>query len=129
VIANIATVLVVDDDVNTQDAYAEYLRLNGFAVVTAGGGPEGLELAKRARPDVILMDAEMPGMEGWTAIKLLKADPRTRAIPVIVLTGHTQPADYARARDCGADAFLAKPCVPEELVRRLKELVGRPPAA
>jgi two-component system, cell cycle response regulator DivK len=128
-IARIATVLVVDDDLHTQEAYAEYLRLSGFAVVTAGNGPEGLEIARRALPDVILMDAAMPGMEGWTALKLLKADPRTRAIPVVVLTGHTQPADQARARDCGADAFLAKPCIPEELVRQLKNLVQRPPIA
>ena len=124
----ISTVLVVDDDVNTREAYAEYLRLNAFAVVTAGSGSEALELARTARPDAILMDASMPGMEGWTAIALLKADPRTHAIPVIVLTGHTQPADYTRARDCGADALLAKPCVPEELVRRLKDLVKPRPA-
>jgi two-component system cell cycle response regulator DivK len=124
-IDSFGTVLVVDDDVNTRDAYAEYLRLNGFVVVTAGSGLEGLEIAKRARPDVILMDAVMPGMEGWTVIKLLKADPRTRAIPVVLLTGHTQPSDYARARECGADALIAKPCVPEELVRVLKDMVRR----
>ncbi len=128
-IADIGTVLVVDDDVNTQDAYAEYLRLNRFSVVTAGSGSEALELARTIHPDVILMDAAMPGMEGWTAIKLLKADPRTQAIPVVVLTGHTQPADYARARECGADGFLTKPCVPDELVRRLKDLLHRPPSA
>lgn len=128
-IDRIATVLVVDDDLTTQDAYAEYLRLNGFAVVTAGTGPEGLEIARRALPDVILMDAAMPGMEGWTAIEQLKGDPRTRAIPVVVLTGHAQPADQARARDCGADAFLAKPCIPAELVRQLKNMVQKPPTA
>lgn len=124
----VATVLVVDDDVNTLEAYAEFLRLNGFAVVTAGTGPEGLEIARTALPDVILMDAAMPGMEGWAAIKLLKADPRTQPIPVVVLTGHTQPADYARARDSGADAFLTKPCVPDELVRQLRKMVQRPQA-
>jgi CheY-like chemotaxis protein len=129
VIDKTATVLVVDDDLNTRDAYAEYLRLTGFAVVTAGTAPEGLEIAQRARPDVIVMDAAMPGMEGWTAIKLLKADPRTHAIPVVVLTGYTEPADHARARECGADAFLSKPCVPEELVRQLKNMVQRPPTA
>jgi CheY-like chemotaxis protein len=123
-----ATVLVVDDDVNTQEAYAEYLRLSGFDVVTAGGGLEGLELARTMLPDVILMDAAMPGMEGWTAIRLLKADPRTHAIPILVLTGHTQPADYARARDSGADAFLTKPCVPDELVRQLRRMIQRPKA-
>ena len=128
VIAKIATVLVVDDDLNTLDAYAEYLRLSGFAVVTAGNGAEGLEIARRTLPDVILMDAAMPGIEGWMAIKLLKADPRTQSIPVVVLTGHTQPADHVRARECGADAFLSKPCVPEELVRQLKNMVQRPPA-
>ena len=126
-IADIGLVLVVDDDVNTQDAYAEYLRLNRFSVVTAGSGSAALELARTIHPDVILMDAAMPGMGGWTAIKLLKADPTTRAIPIVVLTGHTQPADYARARECGADGFLTKPCVPDELVRRLKDLLHRPP--
>ena len=127
-IDDIGTVLVVDDDVNTQDAYAEYLRLNRFTVVTAGSGSEALELARTLHLDVILMDAAMPGMEGWTAIELLKADPRTQAIPVLVLTGHTQPADYARARKCGADGLLTKPCVPDELVRRLKDLVHRRPS-
>ena len=123
----IGTVLVVDDEVNTRDAYAEYLRLHHFDVLTAGDGQEAVDIAIQARPDAILMDAAMPGMEGWTAIQLLKADPRTHHIPVLVLTGHTEPTDYKRARQCGADGFLAKPCVPEELVRRLKALVHRPP--
>jgi CheY-like chemotaxis protein len=125
----IGTVLVVDDDATTREAYAEFLRMNRFTVITAAGGDEALDIARAALPDAILMDASMPGMEGWTAIKLLKADQRTLAIPIVVLTGHTQPADYARARECGAEAFLAKPCVPDELVRRLKDMVQRRPSA
>jgi two-component system cell cycle response regulator DivK len=122
------TVLVVDDDVNAREAYAEYLRLNGFEVVTAGDGLEALEIARSALPDVVLLDAELPGIEGWRVLEELKADPRTRAIPVVLLTGHTLPADYARARACGAEALIAKPCVPDELVRRLKSVVHPPRA-
>jgi CheY-like chemotaxis protein len=120
------TVLVIDDDVNTREAYAEYLRLNGFEAVAAGNGLEALELARRAPPDVVLLDAELPDIDGWTVLRELKADPQTRTIPVVLLTGHTLPADYARARAYGADALIAKPCVPDELVRRLRSIVQRP---
>jgi DNA-binding response OmpR family regulator len=123
------TVLVIDDDVNTREAYAEYLHLNGFEAVTAGNGLEALELARSAPPDVVLLDAELPDIDGWTVLRELKADPQTRGIPVLLLTGHTLPADYARARTCGADGLIAKPCVPDELVRRLISIVQRPPSA
>ena len=123
---NATTVLVVDDDVNTREAYAEYLCLNGFEAVTAGSGLEALDLAHSAPPDVVLLDAELPDIDGWTVLRKLKADPHTFAIPVVLLTGHTLPADYARARACGADALISKPCVPDELVRRLKSIIQRP---
>src|SRR5215208_4246740 len=81
-------VLVVDDYQDAREMYAEYLSFSGFRVVEAGTGTEAVEKALALRPDVILMDLSLPGMDGWAATRQLKSDDRTRSIPVVALTGH-----------------------------------------
>ena len=117
------TVLVVDDTVDTRELYAFYLRSQGFSVVTAHDGASGVTLARDRRPDVIVMDLSMPGLDGIAATRQLKADERTRHTPVIILTGYPMRAIQAGALAAGADAFLTKPCLPEELEQQVQRLL------
>src|SRR5215831_11587898 len=114
-------ILVVDDYQDAREMYAEYLQYSGFRVAEAGTGNEALAKAFELKPDLILMDLSLPGMDGWEATRHLKADERTRHIPIIVLTGHAVAGNARDARKAGADAFLAKPCLPEMLVEKVQE--------
>lgn len=116
-------VLVVDDYEDTRFLYSEYLAFAGFRTSTAGNGAEALAKARAEHPDVIAMDLSMPDMDGWEATRRLKADAATRDICIIALTGHAEAACRASAREVGCDHFLAKPCLPEELLREVMACV------
>ena len=102
-------VLVVDDFPDGREMLAEYLGFQGFTVVEATNGEAALALARERPPALILMDLQMPGMGGWEATRQLKADPRTRHIPVIALSAHAMGPDEGIARRAGCDGFLSKP--------------------
>lgn len=114
------TVLLVDDVCDSREMYAFFLRATGYAVHEAADGCDALAMALEFRPDVIVMDLSLPSMDGWTAIGNLSTNPETGAIPVVVLSAHTFPADADRAREAGAAAFLAKPCAPDVLARTVR---------
>jgi CheY-like chemotaxis protein len=116
-------VLVVDDFEDNRAMYAEYLAFSGYRVEQASNGEEAVELARRLKPDVVVMDLSLPVMDGWEATRRLKADENTRHIPIIVLTGHALAGHSREARDAGCNAFLAKPCLPEKLVAKVEELM------
>lgn len=116
-------VLVVDDYSDTRDMYAEYLDYAGYRAQTAANGREAVRRALRAHPDAIVMDLAMPILDGWEATRILHADPRTRDIPIVVLTGHAQPELKQRAQDCGARCVLTKPCPPDELLTVLQAVI------
>jgi CheY-like chemotaxis protein len=116
------TVLLVDDIRDTREMYAFFLRGSGYSVHEAGDGGEAVAMALEFRPDVVVMDLSLPSVDGWTAIASLAGHPETGAIPIVVLSGHTFPADEQRARAAGVAAFLAKPCVPEELARTVRRV-------
>jgi two-component system cell cycle response regulator DivK len=118
-------VLVVDDFEDNRSMYAMYLTYSGYDVLEAGDGHEAVEVASRQMPDVIVMDITLPIMDGWEATRRLKADERTRHIPIIVLTGHALTGKSKELRSAGCDAFLAKPCMPEMLVEKVQELLQR----
>ena len=120
-----ASVLLVEDVADTRDMYADYLRYCGFTVTTATTGAEALDAARATRPDLILMDAAMPGLDGWAATKLLKNDPATRNVPVLILTAHVFAEHRARAQEVGADGFIGKPCMPDELAREVSAALHR----
>ena len=126
--ANIAPlVLVVDDVDHGREIFAEYLEYRGFRVATAADGLEALDKAFELRPDVILMDLSLPGIDGWEATRRLKQDERTRHIPIIALTAHALASAHERAREVGCSAVVTKPCLPKDLeleVRR--QLEGSP---
>ncbi len=102
-------ILLVEDDALSRDMAARRLRSRGFAVDLAGDGREALQRVDLHRPDLIVLDLGLPFLDGWEVIRRLKADPRTRDIPVVVLTAYTTPQDEARAVEAGCDAFLTKP--------------------
>ena len=118
-------VLVVDDYQDAREMYAEYLSFSGFRVAEAGTGVEALEKAFELQPDVILMDLSLPGMDGWAATRRLKTDDRTRHIPVVALTGHALAGASEGARQAGCDAFVTKPCLPDELVLQVRRMLER----
>src|SRR5438552_926099 len=121
-------VLLVDDYSDAREMYSEYLEFCGFEVVEASNGMEALERAAEAAPDIILMDLSLPVMDGWEATRRLKADKRTASIPVVALTGHALAGISEGARNAGCDAFVTKPCLPEDLVKEIRKVLDRPSA-
>ena len=107
----------------SHEMYREYLQFSGFEVVEAANGLEALQRATDAEPDVILMDLSLPVMDGWEATRRLKADARTARIPVVALTGHALAGISEGAKTAGCDAFVTKPCLPDELVREIRKVL------
>jgi len=103
------TVLVVEDNPVNRKLARNVLRARGYRVLEADTGEEGIEIARREIPHLILMDLQLPGLDGMEATRRLKADPATRAIPVVALSAHAQDADEARAREAGCAGYIAKP--------------------
>ncbi len=118
-------VLVIDDSEDAREVYATVLRLDGFAVEEAIDGRQGLEKALRSLPDVIITDLEMPVMDGWETIRRLKADQRTRTIPIIACSGATVPRPTKPAFEPTYEAHLVKPCVPDALLSEIRGFVRR----
>ncbi|HVH44186.1 MAG TPA: response regulator [Labilithrix sp.] len=118
-------VLVVDDVSDTRDMYAEYFDYVGMRAETAENGRQAVRRALRARPDAIVMDLAMPVLDGWEATRILHADPRTKDIPIVVLTGNAQPDQIKRAEECGAIQVLTKPCSPSDLHEVICEVIER----
>ncbi|MBI3932741.1 MAG: response regulator [Acidobacteria bacterium] len=119
----VATVLVVDDDPNARELMERGLLREGFRVVTASAGEEGLRLAKQVRPDVITLDVLMPGMDGWAVLRALKNDPEISDIPVIMVT---MVDDKDMGSALGAADFLPKPIDRERLVSLLRKYQCHP---
>jgi two-component system cell cycle response regulator DivK len=118
-------VLLVDDYADAREMYTEYLEFSGFDVVQATNGIEALQRAVESSPDIILMDLSLPVMDGWEATRRLKADERTADIPVVALTGHALAGVSEEAKRAGCDAFVTKPCLPEDLVTEIRKVLDR----
>jgi len=115
-------VLLVDDCQDTRELYAEYLELSGFDVKEADDGIVAVSEAVRVLPDVIVMDMSLPKLDGREAAQQLRADERTRSIPLVMISGYD--ADSLPANDGLWDHYLGKPCPPEELVTVIGRLVA-----
>ena len=116
-----AKLLLAEDDDFSRDMLHRRLRKSGYDVIGAADGRETLAAALSQRPDLILLDLDMPVMDGRTAMRLLKTDVRTFRIPIIILTAHTGPEDVAAALAAGCFAYEAKPVVLRHLVERIEE--------
>jgi CheY-like chemotaxis protein len=114
-------ILLVEDNETNCAMLARRLQRRGFSVITAPDGEQGYALAASELPDLILMDISLPGMDGWQVIDLLKAEPVTRDIPLIVLTAHALIDDRAKALEVGCDDYFSKPID----FQRLVEAIGR----
>jgi two-component system cell cycle response regulator DivK len=119
-------ILVVDDYQDAREMYAEYLQFSGFRVAEARNGNEAVEQAFALKPDLILMDLSLPGMDGWEATRRLKADATTKHIPIVALTGHALAGASDGAKRAGCDSFVTKPCLPDDLVVEVRRMLGTP---
>jgi two-component system, cell cycle response regulator DivK len=115
------SILIVDDFKDDREMYAHFLSTRGFHVILASDGEEGMTKALKFRPDLILMDLWLPGIGGWEAIRRLKADKRTKHIPIVVLTARI----FVSAKAVGSDGCLIKPCRPDEMVAEITRVLGR----
>ena len=116
--------LIVDDSHHARELYATYFHHVGFSVRVVADGHAAIDAAVKMRPDVVVMDLAMPGLDGITATQRIRRHRRLRDTPVILLTGYPHTAIERRALESGVDVFLTKPCLPEDLeahVRRLLE--------
>lgn len=118
------TVLAVDDDPGALSALTDALGTLGFQVVQAENGSAALELARERQPDVVLLDVQMPGMDGFEVCRQLKADPALMLVPVVFLTGHGSRRARLEGLEAGATDFLNKPCDLVELEVRVRNLVN-----
>ena len=116
-------VLIVDDFQIAREMYSEYLEFFGFRTAMAADGFEAVEQAEELHPSVILMDLGIPIMDRWTTIRRLKANRRTRHIPVISVTAHAFPVDEERARTVWASNMITKPTYPYELLTEILRLL------
>ena len=116
-------VLLAEDFEDARELYRDYLEYSGFTVQTATNGREAVEKAVKLQPDIILMDASMPVLDGWQATRALKQNPATKHIPVLALTAHAFDDARREAKDVGCDDFVTKPCLPDDLVTRIRALL------
>src|SRR4029079_4949852 len=116
-------VLLADDSPDTRALYGEYLELCGFRVETAADGEEAVRKAEAEWPGVIIMDLAMPRMDGWEAIRQLRANPQTAAIPIVALSAFTMAESTDRARAAGANVCLSKPCLPSQVGRVVRAVL------
>jgi CheY-like chemotaxis protein len=117
----------VEDFADAREMYREYLEFSGFRVATACDGREAIEKARLIEPDLILMDLSLPGIDGWEATRILKADPATSHLPIVALSAHALAPEGQRAREAGCDGFIAKPCLPPELVAEITRFLDLEP--
>ncbi len=117
-------ILLVDDYQDGREMYADSLRFAGYKTLEASSGVEALQLAIDRLPTLILMDLSLPGIDGWEVTQRLKKDPRTRHIPIVALTAHALQEERERAERAGCDAFVAKPCLPEELLAEVERVLA-----
>ncbi len=108
-------ILFVDDDPAAQKLYRAYLQSEGYEVFTASSGLDGVEASEKQSFDAVVMDLNMPGLDGWMAMSLIRA--RRPNLPTVILSGNSGADLEARAKTAGAAAFLSKPCPPDTLTR------------
>jgi two-component system alkaline phosphatase synthesis response regulator PhoP len=119
------TVLIVDDEPEIVTITRDYLERAGFRVLSAGDGLTALRLARAELPSLMVLDLMLPGMDGLDVARSLRADPATRAVPIIMLTALVEEPDRLIGLELGADDYITKPFSPRELVARIKAVLRR----
>lgn len=118
-------VLIVEDDLSTRMMYRDYLSLSGFRTADAHNGFQALEKARLLQPNAVVTDLAVPGMDGFEFCRALRTSDRTRTIPILAVTGHSEYLDQPdRFRQAGITRVLTKPCAPDVLADALRHLLG-----
>jgi len=118
-------VLIVEDDLSTRVLYRDYLQQDGFRTIDAHNGFQALEKARDLRPNAVLTDLAVPGMDGFEFCRALQQSVTTRAIPILAVTGHSEYLDNpARFTQAGIAHVLIKPCAPDVIAHELRRLLG-----
>jgi CheY-like chemotaxis protein len=117
-------ILLVEDNEFNRDMLSRRLQRKGFDVIIAEDGDQGIRLVQESRPDLILMDMDLPVLDGWEATRRLKADPATSGIPVVALTAHAMKSDHDRAMASGCDDFATKPIEFAVLVEKIRRALS-----
>lgn len=120
-----STVLVVEDSVTQREMIEDLLKGSGLTVKTAGDGVEALEQMQGACPDIVVMDIVMPRMNGYELCRRIKTDPKTERVPVVMCSSKGEEFDRYWGMKQGADAYIAKPFQPQELVGTVKQLLRK----
>lgn len=115
-------ILIVEDVEFNRDLVVQLLE-DDYMILTAADGQAGVELAERERPDLILMDLSLPGVDGWEATRRIKANEALRNIPIIALTAHAMRGDAEKARACGCNDYLSKPIDEDLLFEKLRQFL------
>lgn len=118
-------ILLVEDNELNRDMLSRRLRRRGYEVLVAVDGEEGIAVAAKEQPAVILMDMSLPKIDGWEATRRLKGNPELRHIPIIALTAHAMSGDREKAMAAGCDEYGTKPVDLESLLKKIETLAGR----
>ena len=119
-----ATILLVEDNEANRDMLSRRLERRGYAVTIATDGRDGIEAARRGLPDLVIMDMNLPEIDGWQAARHLKSERVTRHIPIIALTAHAMSSDRQRALEAGCDDYDTKPVEMARLLTKIRGLLG-----
>ena len=120
-------ILVVEDHEDNRQILRDLLGSAGYEMVEAHDGESAHPMASKEKPDLILMDIQLPGLDGYEATRRIKADPALKAIPIIVVTSYALSGDEAKAREAGCDDYVAKPYSPRQLLAKIRHyLAGAP---
>ena len=117
-------ILLVDDEKDLIETLTFRLEANGYEVIKAYDGQDGLEKARKEKPDLMILDLMLPKMDGYKVCRMLKFDEKYKKIPIIMFTARAQESDIKIGKEVGADAYMTKPFEPQILLGKIKELLG-----
>jgi two-component system cell cycle response regulator DivK len=118
-------ILIVEDDPKNLKLFRDLLQVSGYTTLEATDGKQGVELAREEKPDLILMDIQMPVMDGLEATKLLKNDDVTKDIPIIAITAYAMKGDEEKMRDAGCDGYITKPIDVKGFLKKISEVISK----
>lgn len=117
-------ILVVEDTEDNRQILRDLLGMAGYDMVEAHDGAQGVAMAAEHRPDLILMDIQMPVMDGYEATRRIKAIPELKETPIVAVTSYALSGDEQKTRDAGCDAYIAKPYSPRQMLAKVREILG-----
>ena len=120
-------ILIVEDDPKNLKLIRDLLQVSGYSVLEASDGKQGVEMAKEKNPDLILMDIQMPVMDGLEATRILKAERETNKIPIVVLTAYAMKGDEEKMREAGCDGYITKPIDTRKFLKKISEYLSEKP--